>query len=424
MGADSAPIKLKTAMLREPKIVMLERYVDLGGGNVVRKKVPVPIIGDEQCPELACRVYKEFMDLVPNDRFRLTTGASRFKVFRLMLRGAARDSWDTLKDSAPGTAIADFEACIGDWIDAYFEPSAYVDTKEYLATCTKAFSMTVKQTVARVKKIISYMELMPGGMADPYDAVEIKQMIHRMMREDWKNKFMTSGSDLNDPNYSLEQLTRFMTVMEQAERSRHNAAERGGRGSSGRGQSSPGRGSAGGRGFGRGRYQGRWQGSEYSGGRYSGQVRQYDGGYNGYGSNYGPPSQRSRYNSYRAPQGRGYYGGQGSYRGGYSSQYHGRGGYGRGSYGRDGGRGRSASAGRDASGRGRGTNAGRTNAYYGDHYGVESEEAKAAEEEVEAVGASFDSGEDFQVEHYFEETGPYEGEYHDDEEVDYGYGDY
>ena len=99
-GADAAPLKLKTAMVREPKVVLIERYVDVGGGNTVRKKVPVPIMGDEQDPELACRVYKEFMDLIPNDWLRLTNGVARFKVFCLMLRGMACDNWDTLEDSA------------------------------------------------------------------------------------------------------------------------------------------------------------------------------------------------------------------------------------------------------------------------------------------------------------------------------------
>jgi hypothetical protein len=429
MSEDKAPIKLKSDVDRDPISANLERYVSDGHGHDVRRRIYVPTIGEEMSAELACRVVKEFRDLIPATSLDLSSGALKFEYFRKMLKEGARDHWDACATEVAGTSDANFETCLQSWFTRYFEPTAFSDQKEYLMTCTKAFSMTVKETSSRLKLIVSYMRNMPGAPAagtDIYSDLEFKTMFLRMMTPAWKTQFERQGIDITDDDFTLDRLITFMSAQERAEKRRFGGREssRGGRGFGRRGSGRYNSDSYGGRRYG---FQGRGRGNYsseydrnyeqrrlgYTSGRYSGQTRSYDG------SGFSPPAHRTRYNtqhghSYRQRGPGGFLlrgGGRDSSQGGRSSggRFSGRG--------RSSGRSGRTSGGR-FSGRGRG-------AYHSDSY--------QAEESQEGVGASFDSN-DFPVdetaseEHHYDDMYAAQGEEYYGEEYeesgDYGYGDY
>ncbi len=315
MSRVEPPIKLKTTLPATVSTVTIARYVADAGGNNVKRMATLPRIADEMEPELALRVYDEYKAAMAAPRLSLTNGSLRFEFFPQLLSGQARRHWDAA--AAPFAAAltnANFDTAIEEWLSNYLEPTAYSDQKEYFVTATKAFSMSVKETASRIKQIVAYMVMMPGypgGGAAVYTDAELKTVFYRIMRPQWKVKFDASGNDITDVNYTWDNLVRWMSAQERAERARdamvsRSAAPR----AAGRGRGrSYGRGRGGyGRGFGRGTgrfssygrgYTGRssspygYQGRGYAGrsspsGR--GQTRPYDG------DNYGPPAQRQRTN--------------------------------------------------------------------------------------------------------------------------------
>ena len=428
MSEDKAPIKLKSDVDRDPISANLERYVT-EGGHAVRRRIYVPTIGEEMSAELACRVVKEFRDLIPATSLDLSSGALRFEYFRKMLKEGARDHWDSCATEVGGTSIANFETCMQTWFSWYFEPTAFSDQKEYLMTCTKAYSMTVKETSSRLKLIVSYMRNMPGAPAagtDIYSDLEFKTMFLRMMTPAWKTQFERQGIGITDDDYTLDHLVTFMSAQERAEKRRFGGRDssRGGRGYGRRGSGRYNQDNYGGRRYGRGRgsysqeYDRNYEQQRlgYTSGHYSGQTRSYDG------SGFSPPAHRTRYSTQH----------------GYSYRQRGPGGFlmrgsgrdsgrdfsrgGRSSGGRFSGRGRSSGrSGRSGcSGRGRGT-------YHSDSYQVD-------DSQQETPGASFDSN-DFPAEEQAHEEHHYDDMYADqgndyydggeyEEGDDFGYGDY
>ena len=71
MSVDNAPMTLKTTLADNLETVQLERYVTVQG-NDVRRRARCPVIGNEIDPELAMRVYDEFVDIASPSRLSLT----------------------------------------------------------------------------------------------------------------------------------------------------------------------------------------------------------------------------------------------------------------------------------------------------------------------------------------------------------------
>lgn len=312
------PCLLKTTLPHDLNTVQLERYVTVGG-NQVRRRIDAPTIGDELDPELALRVYQEFLDICNVSRLHLSTGQLRFEFFRNCLGGQARNHWDAAVSPPDNTTLVHFRETVDRWFTNYLEPTAYHDQQQYLISATKAFSMSVKETASRLKIIKGLMQFMPGSpdnVAEIYPPVAFKMVFYNLMRVNWKANFEASGNEITDPNYTWDNLVSYMSSQERRERLTHR----------GRGQSNGGRGFSprGGRrgGRGRGRYGNRgspYRGGGYHEGSYQGggyQGRYHQGGYNqgGYGqggrvSGYsrpqyqqgGSPPQRARY-EYNSPQ--------------------------------------------------------------------------------------------------------------------------
>ena len=283
MTSIDPPLTLKTSLPEHLYTVKLERYVTVANDNV-RRRAACPIITNETDPEMACKVYEEFVDICTEHRLHLNTGVLKFEFFRQCLNGQARAHWDTIVAGLAGANDdAAFTQAITQWFSKYFEATAYHDQKQYFLSATKAYSMSVKETATRLECICRYMTYMPGYTAgtEVYSPVEKKMTLYRLMRNNWKTNFDASGNDITSPAYTWDNLIYYFSAQER----RDNKSLPGGR--------SPGRG-----GRGRGRLA-------------HGTVRRAVG-------SSGPPSRRFRSNNYGV-------GGQGwspaPYGGGYGGSY-------------------------------------------------------------------------------------------------------
>ena len=429
MTTVEAPISLKTKLPETFNNAQLERYVDVAGNNV-RRRAKCPIMNNQSDPEMACRVYEEFVDICGEDRLHLSTGALKFEFWRQVLAGQARAHWDAIAAGLPGTTLAHFATGILAWFANYFEATAFHDQKQYFLQASKAYLMTVRETATRIEEILRYMRFMPGAPAAGtaiYSETEKKTTLYRLMRPNWKTNFDASGADITAAAYTWAHLIQYFSAQER----RENRVTRGHAGRGGRG-SSPGRGGRGGRGgYGRAR--------RYGGGYGGGPPKRFrgnDGGYHGRGFGYGRGygygyGQVARGDGYRAHQEGGH-----TYQGGRNYGPPGRGGRGRGPVGRGNpGVGRGRFPGRLTQTHTRGgfprRNAG---TYYGEGaevHNVESFEStnSSAAEVPEAAAAVYQANEEpvaEETEEFYGMEGVEYGEEYDDygvEDVSY-YGDY
>ena len=165
MTSLEAPLLLKSR-LTDVSTIQLERYV-LVAGNDVRRRAKCFIMTDELDPELACKVYEEFVDVATDNRLHLSTGPLKYEFFRQCLGGQARAHWDTIVHAQRGgQTLPNFNAAITSWFSKYFEATAIHDQKQYLLKAVKAFGMTVKETATQVNIIVRYMAYMPGAVAN------------------------------------------------------------------------------------------------------------------------------------------------------------------------------------------------------------------------------------------------------------------
>ena len=294
--------------------VTLTSYVTVGQApNQRSEKRKATIIscstGD---PETLLRTIVEFLDAASQvSRLNLTAGPNRYNKFRECLGGAVRDTWDVIAPNHAQT-VNGFEGALSDFVAQYLMPTAGADQRLYLDTIKKPFRLTVQQLAERLRFINRLMRWFPGNAASPFDESTLKLLFYNMMLPKWKLAFLSSGTDINDGNYTLLHLQRYMTIQEtafNAEREMRHRQKLAGRGG---GSSSP-------------------------------QRRQ------GYGTGYGtsPSPQRRRMDHVgryvpRSPPGRGggRQGARGSPRGGYGGRSRGQGGRGGRGYGRGYARGR------------------------------------------------------------------------------------
>ena len=297
--ASNVPVLIKTQVPEDPKTVLLERYVTVGGHDV-KRRAKAPVIEDQSSPELALYVHHEFMDLAGTSQLSLTTGILRFEYFRQVLKGTAQTHWDAAALNVGGTNLENFATAVKEWFGQYMEPTAYHDQKQYFLTATKPFAIGCKQLASRLLKIKSLMRNMPGAPevgTDIYSEIEFKMLYYNLMRNEWKTNFDASGNVITEADFKFTKLVSYMAAQERRENTNR---------SNGRGNRFAGRGT--GRNM-RGRAHQGHQGRSQS---YSGYSRPYYGSYGSPGryvqrypyDQSGPPSQRARH-EYRSPS-RGY----------------------------------------------------------------------------------------------------------------------
>ena len=95
MTSVDPPLTLKTNLPEHLYTVKLERYVTVAGQQV-RRRAACPIITNETDPEMACKVYEEFVDICTEHRLHLDTGVLKFEFYRQCLNGQASAHWDTI----------------------------------------------------------------------------------------------------------------------------------------------------------------------------------------------------------------------------------------------------------------------------------------------------------------------------------------
>ena len=229
----NAPLSSLGATLNEavipliPKIkvedldqVSLTVYRPVGAGNNIhheKKKASVPKCIEED-PESLLRTVVSFLDACDNNRLHLNTGALRYEKFRECLGGNILDTWDTVCINAPNT-LAGFQQALQDLIAQYIVNTAQSDQAQYLQNCRKPFRLSCFQLGGRLGYINKLMAWFPGNNGNvPFDDAALKHMYYRMMLEDWKLAFLSSGRDINVVDF-LE-MQRYMSNQEKAARAK------------------------------------------------------------------------------------------------------------------------------------------------------------------------------------------------------------
>ena len=81
--------------------------------------------------------------------------------------------------------------------------------------CRKPHRLTCATLSARIEYLNKLLSVFPGaGGNPPFQALDLKDMYYRMMPDPWKRSFLNSGQMLPDPNYTLLDLQRYMSLQE------------------------------------------------------------------------------------------------------------------------------------------------------------------------------------------------------------------
>ena len=197
----------------EGSYTSLTHVVPLGGDNTEKRKYNVPIVSTSDV-ETLCRNILEFQDVSAAPRLSLTTGPLKFTYYRQTLRGTKRDKWDTIANIQPQT-LAGFQAAIDAFVNESIWPTDLADEQHYLQMCRKPHRLTCATLSARLEYINKLLSVFPGaGGNPPFQALDLKNMYYRMMPDPWKRSFLNSGQMLTDPNYTLLDLQRYMSLQE------------------------------------------------------------------------------------------------------------------------------------------------------------------------------------------------------------------
>ena len=184
-----------------------------------KRYADVPTL-DRDNRELMLRTVHEFYDACTPARLSLTTGAARYTKFRECLGPSFRGPWDVVRQNQPNT-MQGFNHLIQTFLEQYFLPTDFIDQVNYMNTTRKPESMSVQELALRIELINQLMARMPGsGGIVPFNDHDLKIAFYKMMPQEWKLKFLEQGHDINDQNYTMQQLTRLMVVQESVRNAR------------------------------------------------------------------------------------------------------------------------------------------------------------------------------------------------------------
>ena len=200
-----------------PKIKEEERHevtlTRMVGGDKRKHKVPLVMTEDV---ESLLRLVRDFMDATAQERLSLTTGPLKFSFFRQCLADNVRDEWDVVRAGVNETNI-NFELTIEEFIGRYILPTDLEDQKQYLDRVSKPFKLNVTALSGRLRFINQLMRYFPGANdTPPYDERGLKTLFFRMMLPEWKENFVSSGTELTDNDYTYQNLVRYMVAQETA----------------------------------------------------------------------------------------------------------------------------------------------------------------------------------------------------------------
>ena len=209
--------KIKTEDLEQAALIV---YRPVGQGNNIhheKKKALVPKCLEED-PESLLRTVVSFFDACDNARLHLSTGPLRYEKFRECLGGNILDTWDAVSTGTPNT-VAGFQTAVENLIAQYLVPTAQSDQAQYLQNCRKPFRLSCFQLGGRLGFINKLMSWFPGNGGNvPFNDAALTNMFYRMMLEDWKLNFLSSGRDIN--TLTFLDMQRYMSNQELAGRAK------------------------------------------------------------------------------------------------------------------------------------------------------------------------------------------------------------
>jgi hypothetical protein len=169
-------------------------------------------------------LHREFQELA--DELSYNTGNELFNNFRRILRGAAKDDWDSVIAPLQNRTPATFLVTLDHWKSEMILPTARQTLVDYLETLTKPRQMTVEAFVNRLKVMVRYVDDIPFPGPDPpqVQQTKLKNIIFRAMPITWQTNFLRANGDVSTS--SVLQLQQFMSqereFAEQAQNLRGN----------------------------------------------------------------------------------------------------------------------------------------------------------------------------------------------------------
>ena len=178
------------------------------------KRTASVAIAEDDDVEVLIRSALEFTEAMGTDSLSLLDGA-KYAEFRKCLSDIVLDTYDTLLGNVTTRDSNNFMHLLQELINSFVDPTAYADQKRYMDTFKKPYKIGVRELSNRLIIVNKYALYLPGSNGNPiYDDNTMKYAFFNMMLDKWQLSFAGTTSELNDPNYTYQMLTRYMVTQE------------------------------------------------------------------------------------------------------------------------------------------------------------------------------------------------------------------
>ena len=196
---------------KRPKVEENQSFkLALPGTAQNSERIEIPIYYDDSEDEILMMILSKFkvMDRCSN-LFKMNSNATAnvrqaaaeraFRMFRTCLDGDVGDKFDTIQSNTltinPQVTATqqNFYQCVEQLCSEVFPEEAADNVKDYLKTTTKPRTLNVRQWIARIKTINTYIPLVEQGATSFTDRELIKYVISENIPKSWKAKFLDHG---------------------------------------------------------------------------------------------------------------------------------------------------------------------------------------------------------------------------------------
>jgi hypothetical protein len=201
----------------------------LGGNPQVynEKRSAKMLIAHDDDIEILIRLCISFIEACQPDSLSLPE-RMMYTEFRKCLEDIVLETYDNLLLGINHRTQNNFFILVNELIGSFTDPTAYADQKRYMDTYKKSYKTTVKELANRLIIVNKYTQYLPGSNGNMvYDENTIKYALFNMMVPQWQLSFAaTAHSELGDPNYTYQQLTRYMSTQESIMNSKQQNSQR------------------------------------------------------------------------------------------------------------------------------------------------------------------------------------------------------